>query len=135
DIDAARIEGRIQHAGQTANSVVESGCFLNGVARSVEQRLNDHIGAGHSASLPRPRPPKLLLRICGHTKWAPPRRAMPFEGLSWMPAWVKRKEMTVRGKNWVGATGLEPVTSCVSSRRSNQAELRAPKGRKRIYRK
>jgi hypothetical protein len=33
----------------------------------------------------------------------------------------------------VGATGLEPVTSCVSSRHSNQAELRAPKGcKKRI---
>jgi hypothetical protein len=30
-------------------------------------------------------------------------------------------------KNMVGDTGLEPVTSCVSSRRSSQSELIAPK--------
>jgi hypothetical protein len=36
-----------------------------------------------------------------------------------------RKPPLLRGFSVVGPTGLEPVTSCVSSKRSSRAELRA----------
>ena len=38
-----------------------------------------------------------------------------------------RADRPLTSEDMVGDTGLEPVTSCVSSRRSSQSELIAPK--------